>query len=643
MKAKAKERVDLRSFWKKSLVVLGVIALVFAGFFAGCSDGGGNGSVGGGTAIRHLKAIRQPTRWDNFEGDQPKLEGLVVEVTYSDGSVSYIEDPGEFTVKGGYITLKYNYGAGANGPVLAANTPAYVYNAHGYASANNGNYVIVSGTRLQNTQNWAYQVPVFLEYHTGNTVYDVEVLLPRVYKLKDYVVIPKEDYKKEYYQYVDVPKIDDIDLVGRYLVEARINDPTGALPNWDNPFYSGSGLAGSGGGSGSSIVEYPLRLQVYPAMAELDFVNRRINVNHQVVENAGGSGTATYFSLANYLHESIMFNQRSPVWLLDDVYRVSSFKVLGLPPLSDYPKFYEDFQKVTRLPNGTFEYFNEINIQDELLSFYARKGVTLELSYSDKFDRVKEGEKRTIRVSQLWEEDSDARNLSLRLPANWNRATNKKPAGDPNEYMFITAIKFRLTTQLTQADAFTYVEDENEEPIEFPMQGIKELEVGYTGYTTFWYIGDADAADVTADQRARSKIASVAGLRGYIQNPTTTGEQATTNPAYFFVRAHYPDGSKPREIQRLHPTNRWAMISTTNQVPYIEFYNEESNTNSDWFKAAMGEDDTPEEYFDAMSIDEYDIIGTGAASPTDVWVEVGYLSATAPRFKLTVNYLAPAN
>jgi len=106
MKALQEKRISLRSLWRRSLVILSIIALVFAA--CGDSDNGDSPGPGPGPAPRTIVAMEMETQpyfaastigapWA-FEGFPVLLDGFSVYVRYSDGEYGVINDLSRFTV-----------------------------------------------------------------------------------------------------------------------------------------------------------------------------------------------------------------------------------------------------------------------------------------------------------------------------------------------------------------------------------------------------------------------------------------------------------------------------------------------------------------------------------------------------------------
>ena len=107
MKAVQEKRISLRSIWRRSLVVLSVVALAFS--FAACGDDSGSGSGGGGgdsvdtREVIAITVITQPsilTSSTTFahEGLPVDLTGIRAVVRYADNTTRTVTDPSEFYV-----------------------------------------------------------------------------------------------------------------------------------------------------------------------------------------------------------------------------------------------------------------------------------------------------------------------------------------------------------------------------------------------------------------------------------------------------------------------------------------------------------------------------------------------------------------
>ena len=112
MKALKEKRVSLRSLFRRSLVILSLLALAFA--FASCSgdSGGTGGSVetepptNGGTGptnppaaawVKTMTVLKHPNV-PSYEGAMPNLKGLQVLVKWNDGKEEIVDDPEKFNV-----------------------------------------------------------------------------------------------------------------------------------------------------------------------------------------------------------------------------------------------------------------------------------------------------------------------------------------------------------------------------------------------------------------------------------------------------------------------------------------------------------------------------------------------------------------
>jgi len=160
MKALREKRVSLRSLFRRSLVILSLLALAFAVSIAGCSsdsDSGDNGNTGntgntgdtgntGSTVaapptVVGLQVIKHPNM-PSFEGAEPSLEGITVAVTWSDNKTVLESDASKFAVS----------------PPIA-----FVANAGTNAGFNKQDYKV----RYVGENAWfdygsAYQVPIYI-------------------------------------------------------------------------------------------------------------------------------------------------------------------------------------------------------------------------------------------------------------------------------------------------------------------------------------------------------------------------------------------------------------------------------------------------------------------------------------------------
>ena len=105
MKALQVKRNSLRSLWRRGLVIFSILALVFA--FGACRrpvdppNGGPNGNGNGPPPpppARHVVEMNvlRGSQVMNFEGQVADLTGLRVSLTWSDGTVSFSENPADF-------------------------------------------------------------------------------------------------------------------------------------------------------------------------------------------------------------------------------------------------------------------------------------------------------------------------------------------------------------------------------------------------------------------------------------------------------------------------------------------------------------------------------------------------------------------
>ena len=105
MKALQVKRNSLRSLWRRGLVIFSIFGLMFA--FAACNrpvdppPGNGNNGPGNGLPpppARHVvdMSVLRGSQVMNFEGQVSDLTGLRVSLTWSDGTVTFSENPAEF-------------------------------------------------------------------------------------------------------------------------------------------------------------------------------------------------------------------------------------------------------------------------------------------------------------------------------------------------------------------------------------------------------------------------------------------------------------------------------------------------------------------------------------------------------------------
>ena len=106
MKALQVKRNSLRSLWRRGLVIFSIFGLVFA--LGACNrpvdppPGNGNNGPGNGLPpppARHVvdMTVLRGSQVMNFEGHVPNLTGLRVSLTWSDGTVTFTENPEYFT------------------------------------------------------------------------------------------------------------------------------------------------------------------------------------------------------------------------------------------------------------------------------------------------------------------------------------------------------------------------------------------------------------------------------------------------------------------------------------------------------------------------------------------------------------------
>jgi hypothetical protein len=104
MKVLKEKRISLRSLLRRSVVILSLFALAFAGCGSSSDD---NGEPGGpvtppaGPTVVAINILQQPTSY-SFQGCPPNLTGLIAEVTWSNGDVKIEYDTTKFTVTPGY-------------------------------------------------------------------------------------------------------------------------------------------------------------------------------------------------------------------------------------------------------------------------------------------------------------------------------------------------------------------------------------------------------------------------------------------------------------------------------------------------------------------------------------------------------------
>jgi hypothetical protein len=107
MKALKEKRISLRSLWRRGLVILSLFALVFASCGESNDDDGGGLTVTGGPEPYGISIITQPTN-DSYMGLPLDLTGIVVQVIYTDGTVSYVREDSKFTTMPRWATGYYD-------------------------------------------------------------------------------------------------------------------------------------------------------------------------------------------------------------------------------------------------------------------------------------------------------------------------------------------------------------------------------------------------------------------------------------------------------------------------------------------------------------------------------------------------------
>jgi len=121
MKALKEKRISLRSALRRSLVILSLLALVFAGCSSSdddtSSNGGGGGYQGGGgpRAVSITVAV-EPTG-PSYQGLPPNLTGMVLDVTWDNGTMSRVE--GDLIGQGFYPVPNYCDEAGLGTAISA--------------------------------------------------------------------------------------------------------------------------------------------------------------------------------------------------------------------------------------------------------------------------------------------------------------------------------------------------------------------------------------------------------------------------------------------------------------------------------------------------------------------------------------------
>jgi hypothetical protein len=102
MKALKEKRISLRSLWRRSLVILSLLALVFAS--CGSSDSGDNndtnipGNIVQPKDVKEFRMVRLPDPDEMLEGMPVDLSGMVGEIRYHDGTFETVTDYKKFQV-----------------------------------------------------------------------------------------------------------------------------------------------------------------------------------------------------------------------------------------------------------------------------------------------------------------------------------------------------------------------------------------------------------------------------------------------------------------------------------------------------------------------------------------------------------------
>jgi len=98
MKALKEKRINLRSLWRRSLVILSLLALVFAA----CGDSGSGDD--GGVVVPTNITVSGAVENISYQGYPPDLTGFTFRVTYSDGKVQEFTDTRQFVIEPPIVT-----------------------------------------------------------------------------------------------------------------------------------------------------------------------------------------------------------------------------------------------------------------------------------------------------------------------------------------------------------------------------------------------------------------------------------------------------------------------------------------------------------------------------------------------------------
>jgi hypothetical protein len=137
MKAFKVKRVSLRTLWRRSLVILSLLALVFAACGSSSDDNGngGNGPVvpPAGPTVVAINILRQPSVV-SWQGAPPDLTDLIAEITWSNGDVKIETDITKFTTTPGFCDdatytsgTPFEFGLMVNGHPVISHQPLLIY------------------------------------------------------------------------------------------------------------------------------------------------------------------------------------------------------------------------------------------------------------------------------------------------------------------------------------------------------------------------------------------------------------------------------------------------------------------------------------------------------------------------------------
>ena len=180
MKALKEKRVSLRSVLRGGLVILSLLALVFAGCSDSDDDGnnGGQGPVtppptpAGPTAVT-INIMKQPGNW-SFQGCPPDISDVVLEVRWSDGTVGFVS--GDLGAQGFYAVPPYCEDAS---PKANGGTAGTFQNYEHFLYGLNADQLAIPNTSAP----FNPSVGKFTIMHKGSTAISNELILPGVIPL----------------------------------------------------------------------------------------------------------------------------------------------------------------------------------------------------------------------------------------------------------------------------------------------------------------------------------------------------------------------------------------------------------------------------------------------------------------------------